>query len=117
MSRLTTHVLDTAHGRPGQNIQISLYKIVDNNRQHLLSTTTNNDGRCDAPLLEGDAFQAGIYELDFSLGAYFAALGLELPQPAFLDVVTLRFGVADAAKHYHVPLVASPWSDSTYRGS
>ena len=117
MSRLTTHVLDTAHGRPGQNIQVSLYKIVDNNSQHLLSTKTNNDGRCDAPLLEGDAFQPGVYELDFSLGAYYTALGLTLPQPSFLDVVTLRFGVADASKHYHVPLVASPWSYSTYRGS
>jgi 5-hydroxyisourate hydrolase len=117
MSRLTTHVLDTAHGRPGQDIAVSLYRIVDNNRQHLLSTKTNNDGRCDAPLLEGEAFQPGVYELDFSLGAYFTALGLALPQPAFLDVVTLRFGVADASKHYHVPLVASPWSYSTYRGS
>ena len=117
MSRLTTHVLDTAHGRPGQDIAVSLYRIVDNNRQHLLSTKTNNDGRCDAPLLEGEAFQPGVYELDFSLGAYFTALGLTLPQPAFLDVVTLRFGVADASKHYHVPLVASPWSYSTYRGS
>jgi 5-hydroxyisourate hydrolase len=117
MSRLTTHVLDTAHGRPGQGIDVSLYRIVDNIRQHLLSTKTNNDGRCDAPLLEGVAFQAGIYELDFSIGAYFAALGLALPQPSFLDVVTLRFGVADASKHYHVPLVASPWSYSTYRGS
>jgi 5-hydroxyisourate hydrolase len=117
MSRLTTHVLDTAHGRPGQDIDVSLYRIVDNTRQHLLSTKTNNDGRCDAPLLEGDAFQAGVYELDFRIGAYFAALGLSLPQPSFLDVVTLRFGVADASKHYHVPLVASPWSYSTYRGS
>ena len=117
MSRLTTHVLDTAHGRPGQNIQVSLYKIVDNSRLRLLSTKTNNDGRCDAPLLEGDAFQPGVYELDFSLGAYFTALGLALPQPSFLDVVTLRFGVADASKQYHVPLVASPWSYSTYRGS
>jgi 5-hydroxyisourate hydrolase len=117
MSRLTTHVLDTAHGRPGQNIQLSLYKIVDNQRQILLSTKTNSDGHCDAPLLEGQAFQAGIYELDFCLGAYFAGLGLDLPQPSFLDVVTLRFGVADASKHYHVPLVASPWSYSTYRGS
>ena len=117
MSRLTTHVLDTAHGRPGQNIQVSLYKIVNNQRQHLLSTKTNDDGRCDAPLLEGTAFQAGIYELDFGLGAYFAGLGIDLPQPPFLDVVTLRFGVADASRHYHVPLVASPWSYSTYRGS
>ena len=117
MSRLTTHVLDTAHGRPGQDIDVSLYRIVDNNRQHLLSTKTNSDGRCDRPLLEGDAFQAGVYELDFSIGAYFTGLGLALPKPSFLDVVTLRFGVADASKHYHVPLVASPWSYSTYRGS
>jgi 5-hydroxyisourate hydrolase len=117
MSRLTTHVLDTAHGRPGQNVEIALHKIVDNKRQHLLTTKTNSDGRCDAPLLEGDAFQPGIYELDFSIGAYFAGLGIALPQPSFLDVVTLRFGVADASKHYHVPLVASPWSYSTYRGS
>lgn len=117
MSRLTTHVLDTAHGRPGQNIQLSLYKIVDNQRQHLLSARTNDDGRCDAPLLEGPAFQPGLYELDFSLGAYFAGLVPDLPQPPFLDVVTLRFGVADAGRHYHVPLVASPWSYSTYRGS
>src|SRR5690242_3169761 len=117
MSRLTTHVLDTAHGRPGQGIELSLYKIVDNQRQHLVSKTTNDDGRCDGPLLEGAAFAAGVYELDFALGAYFRKLGVELPQPNFLDVVTLRFGVADASKHYHVPLVASPWSYSTYRGS
>lgn len=117
MSRLTTHVLDTAHGRPGQNVQLSLYRIVDNQRRFLLSTKTNGDGRCDAPLLEGEAFVAGVYELDFALGAYFSGLGLDLPQPSFLDVVTLRFGVADAGKHYHVPLVASPWSYSTYRGS
>jgi 5-hydroxyisourate hydrolase len=117
MSRLTTHVLDTAHGRPGQGIQVSLHKIVDNQRQFLLSKITNDDGRCDGPLLEGAAFAAGVYELDFALGAYFARLGLDLPQPNFLDVVTLRFGVADPGKHYHVPLVASPWSYSTYRGS
>jgi 5-hydroxyisourate hydrolase len=117
MSRLTTHVLDTAHGKPGQGIQVSLYKIVDNQRHFLLSKITNDDGRCDGPLLEGAAFTAGVYELDFELGAYFARLGLDLPQPSFLGVVTLRFGVADPGKHYHVPLVASPWSYSTYRGS
>lgn len=117
MSRLTTHVLDTAHGRPGQGIKIDLYKIVDNNKNFLLSKTTNQDGRCDGPLLEGAAFQPGVYELDFHIGAYFAAQGIELAAPAFLDVVTLRFGVADASQHYHVPLVASPWSYSTYRGS
>jgi 5-hydroxyisourate hydrolase len=117
MSRLTTHVLDTAHGKPGQGIEVVLYKIVDNQRTLLLSKTTNSDGRCDGPLLEGDAFQAGLYELDFHIGSYFTRMGVQLPQPAFLDVVTLRFGVADATQHYHVPLVASPWSYSTYRGS
>jgi 5-hydroxyisourate hydrolase len=117
MSRLTTHVLDTAHGKPGQGIQIDLYKIVDNSRKFLLSKNTNTDGRCDGPLLEGDAFQTGVYELDFHIGNYFTRLGMALPKPGFLDVVTLRFGVADASRHYHVPLVASPWSYSTYRGS
>ena len=117
MSRLTTHVLDTAHGKPGQGIDVFLYKIVDNHRNILLSKKTNHDGRCDGPLLEGDAFQAGVYELDFHIGAYFAAQGVKLAQPAFLDVVTIRFGVADPSQHYHVPLVASPWSYSTYRGS
>ncbi len=117
MGRLTTHVLDTAHGRPGRDIEVRLYRIVDNSRQHLCSTRTNADGRCDQPLLEGAALQSGVYELDFQLGAYFAALGVPLSQPPFLDVVTLRFGVADASQHYHVPLVATPWSYSTYRGS
>ena len=117
MSRLTTHVLDIANGKPGKGIEIDLYKIVDNNRKKLLSKQTNDDGRCDGPLLEGSAFEAGIYELDFHIGAYFGAQGRQLPNPPFLDVVTLRFGVADASQHYHVPLVASPWSYSTYRGS
>ena len=117
MTRLTTHVLDTAHGKPGQGIKVDLYKIVDNYRNFLLSKTTNHDGRCNGPLLEGDAFQAGVYELDFHIGAYFAEAGVVQPEPSFLDVVTLRFGVADASQHYHVPLVASPWSYSTYRGS
>ena len=117
MSRLTTHVLDTAHGKPGAGIKIVLYKIVDNAKQLWLSTITNQDGRCDAPLLEGDAFHAGVYELDFHIGDYFSGIGTDLPQPHFLDVVTLRFGVADASQHYHVPLVVSPWSYSTYRGS
>jgi len=117
MSRLTTHVLDTVHGKPGQGIKIDLHKIVDNKSISLSSITSNKDGRCDAPLLEGDAFQAGVYELHFHLGAYFAALGITLPTPNFLDVVVLRFGVADPSQHYHVPLVATPWSYSTYRGS
>lgn len=117
MSRLTTHVLDTAHGKPGHGIEIILYRIVDNKKESLLSKITNKDGRCDSPLLEGDAFQAGVYEPEFHVGVYFSAMGLQLPTPSFLDVVTLRFGVADPGQHYHVPLTVSPWSYSTYRGS
>lgn len=117
MGKLTTHILDTAHGRPGADIAISLFRIDGAQRIALGSFTSNHDGRCDAPLLQGDDFTAGIYELDFALGDYFAASGIELPQPPFLDVVTLRFGIADASAHYHVPLLASPFSYSTYRGS
>lgn len=117
MGRLTTHVLDTAHGKPGRNIEIRLHSIVNNQRHALASCRTNQDGRCDQPLLEGDALKAGIYELDFHLGAYFAALGAAQTEPPFLDVVTVRFGVADPSLHFHVPLVATPWSYSTYRGS
>lgn len=115
MSRLTTHVLDTARGRPGQEIKIELYKIADKSRELLSTNITNSDGRCDAPLLQGDNFQAGVYELDFHVGEYFGTVNNT--QPAFLDVVTLRFGVADPSQHYHVPLVVTPWSYSTYRGS
>ena len=117
MGRLTTHVLDTSQGKPGNNVEIKLHKIVDNRRVALTSRRTNQDGRCDQPLLEGDGLEAGVYELDFHMGDYFAAQGVVQAQPPFLDVVTLRFGVADPAQHYHVPLVATPWSYSTYRGS
>lgn len=117
MGRLTTHVLDTAHGKPGRGVALDLYEIVDNSRRALLSSHTNADGRCDQPLLEGEALRTGVYELDFHVGAYFAAQGVSQTTPPFLDVVTLRFGVADATQHYHVPLVVTPWSYSTYRGS
>ena len=117
MGRLTTHVLDTAHGKPGGNVEVRLHKIVDNSRVSLTVRRTNDDGRCDPPLLEGGALQAGVYELDFHMGAYFVAQGVAQATPPFLDVVTLRFGVADASQHYHVPLVVTPWSYSTYRGS
>ena len=117
MGRLTTHVLDTAAGIPGQGMSITLFKIVDNRRETVATVATNHDGRCDRPLLEGDALAAGVYELDFAVGAYFRARGVTLPEPPFLDVVTLRFGIADASAHYHVPLLVSPWSYSTYRGS
>jgi 5-hydroxyisourate hydrolase len=83
----------------------------------LLETRTNSDGRCDAPLLSGDAFRPGRYQLVFHVGEYFAAQGLPVAEPAFIDQVPLAFGVADAQAHYHVPLLVSPWSYSTYRGS
>ncbi|HQX06133.1 MAG TPA: hydroxyisourate hydrolase [Zoogloea sp.] len=116
MGRLTTHVLDTAHGRPGQGIAVTLFRL-DGGRRELLRTVTNDDGRCDRPLLEGEAFEAGTYELVFAAGDYFRALVTTLPEPPFVDEVALRFGVADPAQHYHVPLLVSPWSYSTYRGS
>ena len=117
MGKLTTHILDTAHGRPGAGIALALFRIDGGQRSALGRFTSNADGRCDAPLLEGDALAAGVYELDFAIGDYFAAAGVTLAQPPFLDVVTLRFGIADASAHYHVPLLVSPFSYSTYRGS
>lgn len=117
MGRLTTHVLDTAHGKPGAGMVLKLYRIEGSGREPLGVYRTNHDGRCDAPLLAGDMLLAGVYELDFEAGDYFAALGLTVAQPRFVDRVTLRFGIADAEAHYHVPLLVSPYSYSTYRGS
>ena len=117
MGKLTTHVLDTAHGVPGAGVALALYRIDRGMRVALKRAVTNADGRVDAPLLEGSTMTAGTYELDFAVGEYFAALGVALPTPRFLDVVTLRFGIADPAAHYHVPLLVSPFSYSTYRGS
>ncbi len=116
MGRLTTHVLDTANGRPGAAMRIDLF-AVEPNRRLLESVETNADGRCDAPLLEGPDFRVGIYELVFAAGAYFRALGTGLPDPPVVGEVVVRFGIADANEHYHVPLLVSPWSYSTYRGS
>jgi 5-hydroxyisourate hydrolase len=117
MGRLTTHVLDTAQGKPGAAMRVRLYRRRGDRYDALKEIVTNADGRCDAPLLEGEAFTAGQYRLVFSAGPYFAAQGVKVPQPAFIDEVTLDFGVADAALHYHVPLLVSPYSFSTYRGS
>ena len=118
MGKLTTHVLDTAHGRPGAGIRVLLSRIAaDGGRQALTERTTNADGRCAAPLLEDASLEAGTYELEFHAGDYFAALGVTLPTPRFVDIVVLRFGIAEPAAHYHVPLLVSPWSYSTYRGS
>lgn len=117
MGKLTTHVLDTAHGKPGAGISVALYRCQDGSRSLVASSTTNADGRCPSPLLEGSGLSVGRYELDFAAGDYFAALGVIVPEPRFVDVVTLRFGIADAQAHYHVPLLVSPYSYSTYRGS
>ncbi|XUW87066.1 hydroxyisourate hydrolase [Burkholderia sp. M6-3] len=117
MGKLTTHVLDTANGRPGAGIKVELFALAGDTRRALKTTITNDDGRCDEPLLQGDALVAGEYELVFAAGDYFASIGTKVPEPRFVDRVVLRFGVADAAAHYHVPLLVSPWSYSTYRGS
>jgi len=115
MGRLTTHILDTANGIPAANVDMRLYALGDE-RLLTASVSSNKDGRAPGPLLEGDAMKAGTYELEFDIGAYFKTLGIETGQPAFLDTVVIRFSVA-ADQHYHIPLLVSPWSYSTYRGS
>ena len=114
--RLTTHVLDTASGRPAQGLRIALYRVSGNSHKKLKEALTNADGRCDAPLLEGREFKAGQYELVFFAGDYLRASGAALTEPLFLDQIPIRFGVAGEG-HYHVPLLLSPFGYSTYRGS
>jgi 5-hydroxyisourate hydrolase len=117
MTKLTTHVLDTANGCPAGGMSVTLYRV-DAGASTLLKTIVlNADGRADAPLLEGTAFVRGRYRLVFGVGAYFKARGAVLDEPPFLDQVPLDFGLADLASHYHVPLLASPFAYSTYRGS
>lgn len=117
--RLTTHVLDTAQGRPAANMTIDLWSLEPEGtgRKLLKTVHTNTDGRTDTPLLVGDELAVGRYELVFAVSAYFAALAHPLPAPPFLEQVPIRFGIADATAHYHVPLLVSPWAYSTYRGS
>ena len=115
MGRLTTHVLDTSLGRPGAGIEVTVYRTGDA-RVRVASAFTNADGRTDRPLLEGDAFARGIYEIEFGAGAYFGRSGATLSDPPFVGDIVLRFGVANSDEHYHVPLLMSPWSYSTYRG-
>lgn len=117
MGKLSTHVLDTTQGKPGAGVKVALYSVADGERTLLKQETTNQDGRCDSPLLEGEALQPGQYELVFAAGDYFAAQGVNLPSPRFIDRVTIAFGIADASQNYHVPLVVTPWSYATYRGS
>jgi 5-hydroxyisourate hydrolase len=117
MGKLSTHVLDTAHGKPGAGVKVEVYAVDGGQRTLLKQDSTNKDGRCNTPLLEGDTLRAGQYELVFAAGDYFAAQGVALPSPRFIDRVTIAFGVADPGQNYHVPLVVTPWSYSTYRGS
>jgi 5-hydroxyisourate hydrolase len=117
MGKLSTHVLDTMHGRPAAGIAIALHEAHADGWRCIATTTTNVDGRTDAPLLAGDAVRTGRYRLTFAAGDYFRRLGVALPDPPFVDVVTIDFGLADAGDSYHVPLLVSPWAYSTYRGS
>ncbi len=118
MGKLTTHVLDTAHGCPAAGLRIDLWSVdAAGSKHHLKTTTTNSDGRTDTPLLADEALIVGVYELVFAVGEYFAKLDATLPDPPFLNQVPLQFGIADPQGHYHVPLLASPWAYSTYRGS
>jgi 5-hydroxyisourate hydrolase len=117
LGKLSTHVLDSASGKPAAGMAIELSVLAGGEWKPLKSIRTNADGRSDAPLLEGAALQSGQYRLLFDVGAYYKAQGAKLPEPPFLDRVPLHFGIADPAANYHVPLLCSPWSYSTYRGS
>jgi len=118
MAGLTTHVLDTSIGRPASGVEIELHRLgADGVRTLIKRAKTNADGRTDAPLLAAAEARAGTYELSFHVGAYFRSRGALTSEPPFLDVVPIRFAVADPGAHYHVPLAVTPWSYSTYRGS
>ena len=116
MGALTTHVLDTSLGKPAEGVLVDLYRLGDA-AERISSALTDQDGRCPGPLLDGDDFVTGEYELVFHAGDYFRASGTELSIPPFLDHVVIRFGIAAESEHYHVPLLLSPYSYSTYRGS
>jgi len=118
MAGLTTHILDTTRGRPASGVEIELHVLgQDGVRTLLARTRTNADGRTDAPLIAAAETRVGVFELSFHIGDYFRAAGDTTSDPPFLDVVPIRFAIADTDAHYHVPLVATPWSYSTYRGS
>ena len=116
MTKLTTHVLDVYSGKPGKGIKVDLYYIENNQRKKINSAILNDDGRADAPLAEGANFVEGKYELIFFVGDYFKKI-TKIPKIPFLDDVVVKFGISNANEHYHVPLLVSPWSYSTYRGS
>jgi 5-hydroxyisourate hydrolase len=116
-AKLSTHVLDTAHGCPASGMKIELWSLEGEERTLVVAAKTNADGRTESPLLAADEMQPGQYEIIFFVGDYFAAKSSTLPKIRFLDQIPVRFGLADAAASYHVPLLCSPWSYSTYRGS
>ena len=114
---LTTHVLNTANGRPASGLKISLFRLTGDARQHIIDMTTNEDGRTDSPILPKGDFTTGTYELVFHAGAYLDAINTPPEQPRFLDDIPIRFGISEPDAHYHVPLLLSPFGFSTYRGS
>jgi 5-hydroxyisourate hydrolase len=116
-AKLSTHVLDTAHGCAAQGMKIELWRLEADDRMLVTTAKTNADGRTDQPLLSADEIKTGHYEIVFYAGDYFAARGTPLPKTRFFDRIPVRFGIADAGASYHVPLLCSPWSYSTYRGS
>ena len=118
MAGVTTHVLDVTRGRPAEGVRLELYELTNRSGRKLIAeVATNADGRTDKPLISPDQARTGEFELIFHAGDYFRRLSAELAVPPFLDLIPIRFGVADPQAHYHVPLLVSPWSYSTYRGS
>ena len=114
---LSTHVLDTMHGGPAAGMAVKLFATQDDTATLIQSLTLNHDGRTDAPLFDNNSLKVGTYRLSFDVAGYFKAKDVQLPEPNFLNVVSLDFGVAHTDQHYQVPLLVSPWSYSTYRGS
>jgi 5-hydroxyisourate hydrolase len=117
MGKLTTHVLDVAAGKPAAGMRVELHELNADSGRVLAQVRLNRDGRCAEPLLDGSAMRAGRYALTFHVAEYFRSVGVVLPEPPFFDEVVVRFGIADSVQSYHVPLIVSPWSYSTYRGS
>jgi hydroxyisourate hydrolase len=118
LAGVTTHVLDVSRGRPADGVRVELYELAGGSDRELIAdVVTNADGRTDKPLMSADQARAGQFELIFHVGDYFRRRRAELADPPFLEVIPIRFGVADPQAHYHVPLIVSPWSYSTYRGS
>ena len=117
MGKLTTHILDTTNGEPAKNVKIQLIACLTDGQKLIYSTVTNEDGRCGQPLLEGQSLVSGVYQLEFYIGDYFRDMKVKIADPAFLDVVVIRFGISSENENYHVPLIISPFGYSSYRGS